>query len=308
MATNVTVDTTNIATTTGTPSTSTGTPIPGVQPPTDSDDAIVDVIHPSLAILKKLVNTAEPVLVGQPVTFTIQVTNTGDITIANLPLKDTYNTVYLTYGSATPASVDNNNDGTIDWANLAPVGGLAPGGKVMVTVVFTANADTTGVTEAPCAVSNKTCNVATIPPGVTVVPPPGQPPVPVPPPLLPPPSGSPVKEFNPTAVQMAQHTVALKSDGAHVDWTSENESEIVGYDVYVYTVGAAPRKLTTSMISAKHSGQTTGASYSFTDASVGQGQHTYVVQITRTDGRTENVVIGSVSNQLFKVFMPFAKK
>lgn len=312
MATNVTVDTTNVASTTGTPSDSTGTPIPGVQPPTDNDDAIVDVIHPSLAVLKRLANSVEPVLVGDPVTFTIQITNTGDITIVNLPLKDTYNTVYLTYGNATPASVDNNNDGAIDWSNLAPVGGLAPGGKVMVTVVFTANADTTGVTEAPCNVSNKTCNVATIPPGVTVPPPPGPgpvpPPIPVPPPLLPPPSPAPVKEFNPTGVQMAQHNVVMTSNGAAVEWTSENESEIVGYEVYVYSVGAAPRKLTSSMIAAQHSGQATGASYSFTDASVGQGQHTYVVQIMHTDGRTENVVIGSVSNQSFKLFLPVARR
>ena len=48
----VTADMTNIATVTGQPSDSGGTPLPGTTPVTDDDDAVVDVIHPAIHLVK----------------------------------------------------------------------------------------------------------------------------------------------------------------------------------------------------------------------------------------------------------------
>jgi uncharacterized repeat protein (TIGR01451 family) len=77
--TNVTADFTNVATATGTP------PVgPNV---TDSDDAVVDVIRPAVDIAKT--PDLQTVPSGSTVTFTIRVTNTGDVTLNPVAVNDT---------------------------------------------------------------------------------------------------------------------------------------------------------------------------------------------------------------------------
>jgi len=75
---------------------------------------------PSLAI-SKMLNTSEPVNVGQLVSFTIRITNTGNVAITTLPLTDSYDITYLAYDStigSTPATDDNANDGQLAWSDL----------------------------------------------------------------------------------------------------------------------------------------------------------------------------------------------
>ncbi|RME80364.1 MAG: DUF11 domain-containing protein, partial [Caldilineae bacterium] len=117
----------------------------GDSPTGAEDSAPVEIGNPSVAISKTRTSTS-PVLVGDEVVFSIVITNTGDTILNTVPLTDTYDTTYLTYGFggayASPASDDNNDDGTINWADVTGAGSLAPGASTTVTLHFTAKAST----------------------------------------------------------------------------------------------------------------------------------------------------------------------
>jgi uncharacterized repeat protein (TIGR01451 family) len=108
--------------------------------------------------LSKVRTTASPVPVGEAVSFDVTIVNTGQTGISVLPLDDTYDPAYLDYQSASPApdSVDETT-GTLHWNNLAPSGGLLPGGSVVVTLNFTALASTG---ELPGGVTVNTATVS----------------------------------------------------------------------------------------------------------------------------------------------------
>lgn len=104
----------------------------------NNDDEPTEVGRPGLSITKTRISSS-PVLIGQPVQFQIVVENIGNTDLPTVTLVDTYDTAYLAYTGATPVSDDNNNDGIITWANLGPI---VAGGRVTVTVNFTATAST----------------------------------------------------------------------------------------------------------------------------------------------------------------------
>jgi len=100
---------------------------------------------PEIQLSKTLVDppggVAQP---GDPVTYTIVITNTGNTRLVTVPLTDTYDTNYLQYAGADPQSDDNINDGVINWSDLTapPPNGFGvdmyPGDVWTVTVTFTA--------------------------------------------------------------------------------------------------------------------------------------------------------------------------
>ncbi|MEW5956410.1 MAG: SdrD B-like domain-containing protein [Chloroflexota bacterium] len=106
---------------------------------------------PALAISKTRLS-GSPVVVDDTVQFRLVVTNTGNITLATVPLTDSYNTAYLAFTAATPPPQDSANDGVLNWANLGP---LAVGEKAVVTVTFRAVTSTQGLG------GNVTTNTAT---------------------------------------------------------------------------------------------------------------------------------------------------
>ena len=75
---NVTADFTNTAVVTGTP--------PVGSPVTDTDTAVVDVIHPAITIAKT--PDLQQVVSGGTANFTIAITNTGDVTLTNVAVTD----------------------------------------------------------------------------------------------------------------------------------------------------------------------------------------------------------------------------
>ena len=102
--------------------------------PDVADEDVLDI--PGYTLVKTLTSPlGRPAEVGETVTFDLVVANTGGVGLDPVPLADAYDTTYLSYVSAVPASVNNDDDGTINWTNVGP---LAAGGAVTVAVEFVA--------------------------------------------------------------------------------------------------------------------------------------------------------------------------
>ena len=131
--------------------------------------------------------TPDFIQAGQPVSFDILVTNTGNTDISTSTLTDTYDPIYLTYNAGGTSPLPNTTTplGTLIWNNIGPI---PYNTSKTVTVAFTAAASTqdTGVagverTINDGAISNvvdqngitapdddDTDNVAITDPGVTI--------------------------------------------------------------------------------------------------------------------------------------------
>jgi hypothetical protein len=93
----------------------------------------------SLAISKTLLGS-DVVQVGQYLTFTIQITNTGASVVTDLPLLDEYETSILQPApERTTPPPTSSAPGVLRWADLTSIfGDLEPGRSVAVTAVFRA--------------------------------------------------------------------------------------------------------------------------------------------------------------------------
>jgi hypothetical protein len=78
--------------------------------------------------------------VGQPLTFTITITNDGFTTMTIAPLVDTYNPAWMAFSTAVPPpDVVDTAAGTLIWLDLTQqLGDVPPHGTLSVTTVFTA--------------------------------------------------------------------------------------------------------------------------------------------------------------------------
>jgi Domain of unknown function DUF11 len=92
-----------------------------------------------LAITKTL-EGSDLIQVGQYLTFTVRIRNTGSIVITTLPLIDEYDPTVLQPARFDPAP-SSSSSGRLDWADLTALpgfGDLPPGGEFVVTTVFRA--------------------------------------------------------------------------------------------------------------------------------------------------------------------------
>lgn len=111
-------------------------------------DAGLVLLNPDYEIFKDLVSPADaagnPLIAepGNPITFTITVTNTGDTVLSSVPLTDTYDQSFLQFVSASP-TVSTPGAGNLQWIDLGP---LSVGAAHTVTVNFTARQSTQGST------------------------------------------------------------------------------------------------------------------------------------------------------------------
>ncbi len=117
-------DVANIASVTGNPTTPTGDDIVGATDPTDTDDALLNIVTPSVSIAKTVsANGTCPgveslgLVAGSAVSFCFEITNTGDTYLADL-------------------TIDDDIYGPLDATNTTAVSGtlslVAPGATVVV--------------------------------------------------------------------------------------------------------------------------------------------------------------------------------
>lgn len=248
------------------------------------------IVMPALTIKKVLDSSVvEPVTAGAPLTFTIYITNTGDITITVLPLSDIYDRRYLAFANALPASVDANDDGQLDWSDLTVSFGqdLAPNQAFVVKVRFFGFHDTTALP------TGATVNTATVQGARTRS-------VPAP---NPPPATDDVAIIAPTAVTLAEQKVIYTSDRVELHWSTVSEVDVVGYHLLRQDMTTPELRhgtanvwirLTEQMITAHKAGQSTGATYAYVDATA-QADHTYRYLLEVID-RTGQVSYNELGN------------
>jgi len=166
---NVTADFINSATVTGTP--------PVGNDVSDTDTATVNVVHPAIAIAKT--PNTQTVAGGDAASFTITVTNTGDVTLDNVTVGDPQasdceaSLGSLAAGSSVSYSCSQPNV-TADFINSATVTGTPPvGGEVMdvdtaVVVTEEAVAGLTAINNGPTSLGMTTVLTAFITAGSNV--------------------------------------------------------------------------------------------------------------------------------------------
>ena len=253
-------------------------------------------LPPGIEIDKKR-NGTNPFGVGDTISFTIRVTNTGSLTITALPLEDLYNAAFLDYQSASIPPDNPASNGELQWANLTPLGGLAPNQFIDITLFFTALADTTLLPgTASCPQNGHTVNVARVANAVADLDGPG----PIPSVSVPSQEDcDSVQILGPTAVALTGLAATRTESGILVEWTTIYEANILGFRLLRVSASGGeavevvpPDGVAGSLMPAEHSGQSAGATYRLmdTDPAAREGI-TYILEIVTPDGSTERVEV-----------------
>ncbi len=240
-------------------------------------------------MVTKVLLSPSPVRPQEAIQFSIRITNTGATQFMTLPLADTYDVTYIKYVSGTPASVDNNDDGVINWTDLlSSRGPLLPGQGVEVIVNFIALKDTG---ELPNDKTINTANVAGI-----ITDPDGSGPAPTNPTPLPPQSSQDaVIIINPTAVTLANSQAAWVGAEVAVTWQTVSESDVAGFNLLRTDANGVVVTLNPLSIPAKNAGQAEGADYRWVDVTAqAEMVYTYTLEIIRLDGSTQPFELGRV--------------
>ncbi|MGC8780242.1 MAG: DUF7507 domain-containing protein, partial [Anaerolineae bacterium] len=252
---------------------------------------------PTSYTLTKTLNTPIPVRTGSAITYTIRITNTGKTWLTVLPLRDVYSTTYLTYGYsgsfASPASNDNVDDGQIDWSDLtATLGDVPPNGSVSVVVTFTAKADTTklpgGMTDNVAVIHDAVAQYVRDEVGGASS---SDPAIPLPNQQ----DDAPAAIILPTGLTVVGLQATVQGHDVAVTWQTNNEAQILGFNVLRKAATGAAVQANDELIVAEHAGSNVGASYRFADANLSSGTYTYVLQIVRLDGTTEQLEAKAVT-------------
>ncbi|MEM7126248.1 MAG: SdrD B-like domain-containing protein [Chloroflexota bacterium] len=276
--------------------------------PGDDDDHDIASVPlqgiPSLQVIKTL-NGVNPFGVNETISFTIQIINTGAVTLTIVPLDDRYNSTFMEFDSAT-VTPDTSNAGRLIWNDLtAALGDVAPGMSISLDVTFTTLADTTLLNPvAPCTSSGHTPNVVEVENAFAD------------------PDGddgntaddiavvmdaddddcAEVEILHPTAVTLAERSMNQTAAGVQLTWTTLDELALIGFNIRK-TNGLDGELRSNEMIMAKQVGQSAGASYEWLDAGaiLKQGD-VYILEIVKNDGSVERTVIDAVTGGA--IFLP----
>jgi uncharacterized repeat protein (TIGR01451 family) len=138
----------------------------GIPVPPKTNEVPHTNVNPHVTIAKALLSpSGRPAAIGEQFAFTLTVLNDGNVALDTVPVSDSYSTNLISYISSVPATVDNNNDGLVNWTNVGPI---AAGSSVTITSRFTAVLAGTG-TNAAVTVPTTT-NGVPVPPSTSTVP------------------------------------------------------------------------------------------------------------------------------------------
>ncbi len=204
--------------------------------------------------------------VGDLVTFTIRVENTGGVPLSVIPLTDTFDPTFLRFVSASPAP-DSAAAGTLTWNDLTGSGDLAPGASITVQVVFEALAETSS-TDNTATVSGATSQG-----GQTL------------------PDKSASVSFSiqpPTAVTMADILAEFDGTGVVLTWITTAEFDNWGFNVYRAEVNDPSMAVRVNEHLIPGRGQSvSGATYHFVDHTVQPGtRYWYWIEDVDLHGNT----------------------
>ncbi|MCB9147385.1 MAG: DUF11 domain-containing protein [Caldilineaceae bacterium] len=256
----------------------------------DHDPAGVTVTaapaNPMLALSKTL-NGVNPFGVGATISFTIRITNTGNVTITVLPLEDRYSNVFINYQSVVPTlPAPTVANGILTWSDLLSndPDGLGAGESISMDVYFTTLADTTLLPAMTnCSPAGHAPNLARVTNALA-----GGAPVPK--------DGddedcASVQILNPTGIQLAAHSLTQTPDGVLVRWQMVDETNVVGF--YIWQSNGVESSRRSELIPSMVNGQSRqAATYDWLDAGATlQHNDAYVLEIVKVDGTSERVVI-----------------
>ncbi|MBX2998997.1 MAG: hypothetical protein KF893_10845 [Caldilineaceae bacterium] len=260
-------------------------------------------LEPDFEITKRL-NTLEPVRTGEMISFTIRITNTGNVTISELPLNDTYQTAFLVYVGSSPYSDDNISDGSINWSDLTAAAStgfdrdLEPGESFEVVVEFVAKADTTSLP------NGATVNTATVngafydPDGPGGTPPQG--------PLPPKSAQDDVVIFAPTAVAVSTFMLGSQPGEVEIQWQTINETKILKFNLYRVSDNSRTHLIS---LPAARIGQPAGHTYTYRDTSATSGiLHTYWLEIIGPNNSVSAIDLGSIYASDWMLYLPLTQR
>jgi len=227
--------------------------------------------RPNVAVSKTFdvpIGAPVKVEVGDTITFTVQVENTGGVPLTVVPLSDTYDPTYLEFVRATVSPDSTTPAGTLTWNDLTGSGDLAPGASITVKVVFRALAETSSTTNTATVSGVRSAGGQTLPDKSSDI------------------------TFSiqaPTAVTMADILAEFDGSGAVIlTWVTTAEFDNWGFNVYRATVDdpAQAVRMNDSLIPGR--GQSvSGATYRFIDRDVQPGQtYWYWVEDVDLNGTT----------------------
>jgi uncharacterized repeat protein (TIGR01451 family) len=261
---------------------------------TDTDDAVVEIADPAVAVDKRLVKQDTDLLYPNYVTFTIAITNVGPSRIDVLPLLDTYDTNYLEFTDATPYPEEDADDGLLTWNDLtgpAPYGfgrNLPPGQAFAVTTVFLivrdvfATTNTAIVTGATDIYGNPADEVQ---------------------------DDEPIRDA-PTPIELLYFRAVEEEAAVRLEWATAAEVDCVGFYIY-----RAPDTNFSHAQPIAYYGAKGGGSYHHLDRDVTPGQvYWYWLVEVNTDGpdheRPYGPVWGGVELDAlpFRVYLPLIQR
>jgi hypothetical protein len=248
---------------------------------------------PSGYTLAKKLNVPGAVRVHNPVTFTIQIANTGRSWITVLPLQDVYDVNYLAFVSASPAPSDPADDGTLDWNDLTTSFGadLAPGASFSVALTFTAKADTSRLPDG------QTVNYAFV--RSPQADPDGPGPSAAAETLSDQQASAGASAFDPTGLELTGFTAVRGPDGVRLQWQTVSELEILGFNLLRSRAATVPgdrvepwTPVSGDLIFAEQSGSNRGGNYTYADPDVIPSEsYRYVLEVVKLDGSVEQIAL-----------------
>ncbi|NPA90164.1 MAG: DUF11 domain-containing protein, partial [Chloroflexi bacterium] len=227
--------------------------------------------QPSLALTKTFdvpPGTPVKVEVGDVVTFTIRVENTGGVALSQIGLEDTFDPTYLRFLRADPMPNSTMPEGTLTWDDLAGGGSMAPGEVYTVRVVFEALAETDATTNTATVRGVRSAGGQTLPDISDDV------------------------TFSiqaPTAVTMADILAEFDESGAVVlTWITTAEFDNWGFNVYRAEVNDPSQAVRINDTLIPGRGQSViGATYRYVDETVERGKtYWYWIEDVELGGRT----------------------